>query len=86
MRKIPKFLKTLPEVYGLGIHELAVLLVVLHFSMVFNLNSLVSIALAGICMAAMKVVRRNFDFVGFLLPRKKEIFVTDVRRGNDSAL
>lgn len=79
MRKFPKFLRALPEVYGMGIHELAVLLIVLHVSMITNLNAVFSLVIAGVGMAAMKVARRNFDFVGLILLRKKEVFIRDVK-------
>ena len=79
MRKFPKFLRALPEVYGLGIHELVVLLVVLQISFVFNLNPVLSMVISGIGMAVMKVARKNFDFVGLILPRKKEVYLSDIR-------
>ncbi|MBI2519472.1 MAG: hypothetical protein HYV97_03620 [Bdellovibrio sp.] len=80
MRKYPKFLKTLPEFYGLGFPDLGVLMGVLYFSMLFNLRPIVSIALSGLFILAFKYIRMNMDFVGWILPKEKEIFLSDVTR------
>ena len=83
MRKYPKFLKTLPEFYGLGFPDLGVLMVMLYFSMLFNLRPVVSIILSGLAILAAKFIRKNMDFVGWILPRNKEIFLSDETREDD---
>ena len=81
MRRNPKFLKALPEFYGLGFVDLGVLMVGLWMSMIFNLNPLISILLCGLGVFVSKLVRKYFDLVGWLLPRKKEVFLSDINRG-----
>lgn len=83
MRNYPKFLKTLPEFYGLGFPDLGVLMVMLYFSMLFNLRPVVSIILSGLAILAAKFIRKNMDFVGWILPRNKEIFLSDATREDD---
>lgn len=81
MRRNPKFLKALPEFYGLGFVDLGVLMVGLWMSMILNLNPLISILLCGLGVFVSKFVRKYFDLVGWLLPRKKEVFLSDINRG-----
>lgn len=81
MRKFPKFLKAMPEFYGLNFYDLGVLMVMLYLSMIFNLNALVSVALCGLSIIGMKVIRANFDFKGWLLPRKSEVYLKDLDGG-----
>ena len=81
MRRNPKFLKALPEFYGLGFVDLGVLMVGLWMSMILNLNPLISIILCGLGVIASKFIRKSFDLVGWLLPRKKEVFLSDIYRG-----
>ncbi|MBI2522747.1 MAG: hypothetical protein HYV97_20160 [Bdellovibrio sp.] len=83
MRKYPKFLKTLPEFYGLGFPDLAVLMAMLYFSMLFNLRPLMSITISGLGILLFKFIRKNMDFVGWMLPRNKEISLNDVTRQGD---
>ena len=81
MRRNPKFLKALPEFYGLGFADLGVLMVGLWISMILNLNPLISILLCGLGVLTSKVLRKYFDLIGWLLPRKKEVFLSDINRG-----
>ena len=82
MKRYPKFMKTLPEFYGLGFVDLGVLLVGLYLAMILNLNPLVSVVLCGLGVGVSKLVRKYFDFIGWLLPRKKEVFIADIKRGH----
>lgn len=81
MRRNPKFLKALPEFYGLGFVDLGVLMAGLWISMILNLNPLIAIILCGLGVIASKFMRKYFDLVGWLLPRKKEVFLSDINRG-----
>ncbi len=81
MRRNPKFLKALPEFYGLGFVDLGVLMVGLWMSMILNLTPLISILLCGLGVLVSKFVRKYFDLVGWLLPRKKEVLLSDINRG-----
>lgn len=81
MRRNPKFLKALPEFYGLGFVDLGVLMVGLWMSMILNLNPIISIIICGLGVIASKIIRKYFDLVGWLLPRKKEVFLSDIKRG-----
>jgi hypothetical protein len=81
MRKFPKFLKAMPEFYGMNFFDLGVLMAMLYVSMLFNLHALISVALCGFSIITIKVVRANFDFKGWLLPKKGEVFLKDLERG-----
>jgi hypothetical protein len=81
MRRNPKFLKALPEFYGLGFVDLGVLMVGLWCAMIFNLNPILSIVLCGLGIIASQVTRKYFDIIGWLLPRKREVFLSDINRG-----
>jgi hypothetical protein len=81
MRRNPKFLKALPEFYGLGFVDLGFLMAGLWVAMILNLNPLISIFLCGVGVVSSKLVRKYFDLIGWLLPRKKEVFLSDIKRG-----
>lgn len=81
MRRFPKFLKAMPEFYGMNFYDLGVLMVMLYFSMLFNLHALINVGLCGISIVIMKILRANFDFKGWLLPRKSEVYLKDLERG-----
>jgi hypothetical protein len=74
-------MKALPEFYGLGFADLGVLMVGLYLAMMLNLMPLPSVLLCGVGIVGSKILRKYFDFVGWLLPRKKEVFISDVKRG-----
>ncbi len=87
MKKYPKFLKSLPEFYGLGFPDLSVLMAMLYFSMLFNLSPFASISLSGLAILACKFVRKNFDLIGWMLPKDKDIFLSDSTEvKNDSTI
>jgi len=73
MRKFPKFLKVMPTFYGLVPLDLVGLGIGLFISMLLGLSSIAALVVSGVIMGSLKIVRRYFDVVGFLLPRKKEI-------------
>ena len=87
MKKYPKFLKSLPEFYGLGFPDLGILMAMLYFSMLFNLRPVISIVFSGFSILGFKFIRRNMDLVGWMLPRKKDIFLRDSKEEtNDSTI
>ncbi|MBI2519931.1 MAG: hypothetical protein HYV97_05930 [Bdellovibrio sp.] len=87
MRKYPKFLKSLPEFYGLGFPDLCVLMAMLYFSMLFNFRPFASISLSALAILTFKFVRKNFDLIGWMLPMKKDIFLSDAWEvKNDSTI
>ena len=85
IRRNPKFLKALPEFYGLGFFDLGVLMIGLWMSMIFNLRPLVSIFLCGLSIIASKVIRKYFDILGWFLPRKNEVFISEIRGSRDDS-
>jgi len=77
----------LPEFYGLGFPDLCVLMAILYLSMLFNLRPVVSIVFSGLAILAFKFIRKNMDFIGWILPREKEVVLHDVREEtNDSTI
>ena len=87
MKKYPKFLKSLPEFYGLGFPDLGILMAMLYFSMLFNLRPVISIVFSGLAILAFKFIRKNMDLVGWILPREKEVFLCDGKdETNDSII
>lgn len=81
IKRYPKFMKTLPEFYGLGFVDLGVLLVGLYLAMMLNLTPLVSVFLCSAGVGLSKMFCKYFDLVGWLLPKKKEVFIADIKRG-----
>lgn len=81
MRKFPKFLKAQPRFYGLDFADLGIIMAVLYLALILNLRPLMSLSLCALFIATSKVIKKNFDLKGWLLPRKKEIFLTDIERG-----
>jgi len=81
MRRFPQFLKTNPSFHGLQFSDIAVLMVMLYMAMILGLNPLMTIALSLLMVGVMKILKRNFDFTGLLVSRKKEIHLKDIYRG-----
>lgn len=73
MRTFPKFLKAMPTFYGLVPVDLIGLAVGLCVSMIFELSPLLALILSGGLIGCSKWIRSRFDFVGFLVPSKKQI-------------
>lgn len=73
MKRFPRFLKTMPSIYGLSLFEIIGLVVGLYLAMIFRLSSLVTILVSLGLIGIVKVLKRNFDLVGFLLPQVKQI-------------
>jgi len=82
MKRYPKFLKTLPEFYGLSFYEIAALVVGLYIGMLLKLSSVYTLIVILACIGTLKAFRKTFDLKGFLLPSKKEIDLTQIRRGD----
>jgi hypothetical protein len=70
MKKYPKFLMALPEFYGLNFIDLGMVMVGLYGGLIFNLPPLVTICLLGLLIGTSKIIRKYFDLVGFLSPKK----------------
>lgn len=81
MRKFPTFLKVLPEFYGLSFPDLGTIMVVLYSALLLNLNPLISAVLCGVSVMVVKFIRKNFDLVGWMLPRRQNLLMKDVNRG-----
>lgn len=81
MKKFPKFLKALPEFYGLSFYEIGALVLALYLAMIFRLSSMPTLICCLTCIGAMKFLKKNFDFVGFFLPYCKKIDLGSFHRG-----
>jgi len=84
MKRYPKFLKTMPEAFGLGAPEIGALLVTLYLGMVFRLSSTLVIAMAVVFIGLTKFARRRFDLKALILSRKREITFQPNGRNNES--
>lgn len=84
MKRYPKFLRTMPEAFGLGVPEIGALLVTLYLGMVFRLSSTLVIFIAVVFIGLTKYARKRFDLKALILPRKKEITLQSHRRNNES--
>jgi hypothetical protein len=73
MKKYPKFLKALPEFYGLNFMDLGMVMVGLYGGLFLNLPPLVTICLLGALIGASKIINKYFDLVGFLSPKKLRV-------------
>ena len=81
MRKFPKFLKSMPEFFGLGFPDLVILMMILFFSMAFNFSPMKAILLSIVGISIFKILRLKVDLVGWCLPRKKVLNVENTSRG-----
>lgn len=81
MKRFPQFLKMNPTFHGLQFSDIAALMVILYVAMILNLNPIVTIGLSIVVIGVMKILKKNFDFTGLLVSRKKEIYLTDIYRG-----
>jgi len=81
MKRFPQFLKTNPSFHGLQFSDIAGIMVILYTAMILGLNPIITIALSIVVVGLMKILKKNFDFTGLLVPRKKEIHLTDIYRG-----
>lgn len=73
MKRYPKFLKALPEFYGLNFMDLGLVMVGLYGGLILNLPPLVTICLLGVLIGISKIIRKYVDLVGFLSPRKLRV-------------
>lgn len=81
MKRFPQFLKTNPSFHGLQFSDIAGLMVILYMAMILGLNPLITIGLSVVMVGVMKILKKNFDFTGLLVQRKKEIHLADIYRG-----
>ncbi len=82
MRKFPTFLKVMPEFYGLSFPDLGAIMAILYLSMIVNLNPFLSAVLCGVSVLLLKFIRKNFDLVGWMMPRRQTLLMKDVKRGD----
>ena len=81
MKKFPRFLKTMPQVYGLSFYEIAGLVIALYVAMIFKFSSLMTLVVSLGAIGTLKVLRRNFDFIGFFAPTSKKIDLGSFKGG-----
>lgn len=81
MKQFPQFLKTNPMFNGLTFTDMGALIGILYISMILRLPTIITIGLAAIAVFLSKILTKNFDLIGFFLPRKKEIHLTEIYRG-----
>lgn len=81
MKHFPQFLKSNPTFHGLQFSDIAGLMVILYVAMIMEFNPLITIGMSVVMVGTMKILKRNFDFTGLLVPRKKEMYLTDLYRG-----
>lgn len=79
MKKFPRFLKTMPQVYGLSFFEISGLIVSLYIAMIFKFAPLMTLLISVGAIAILKVLKKNFDFTGFLTPSIKKIDLTSFK-------
>jgi hypothetical protein len=75
MRQFPKYLKVMPTFMGLVPADLLSIGSALFIGMILGWGMIPTLGLAIILVGVMKVIRRYVDFVGFLLPRKRELYI-----------
>lgn len=81
MRKFPTFLKVLPEFYGLSFSDLGTIMMVLYLGLIMNLNPLVTLIFCGIGVLVFKIVRKNCDLRGWILPKRQTLLMKEAERG-----
>ena len=81
MKKFPRFLKTLPQIYGLSFYEIAGLVIALYIAMIFKFSSFMTLAISLGAIVILKVLKKNFDFIGFFLPATKRIDLSTLKGG-----
>lgn len=81
MREFPKFLKRLPELYGMGLPELVGLVLALNCALFFRLEGIWSASLCLSVISITKLFRGKIDFKALLLPRKKSLSIKDIYQG-----
>jgi hypothetical protein len=81
MRQFPQFLKTNPVFNGLSFSDIGALLAVLYLSMLTQMSSVLTMILSVVAILVSKCLTRNFDLIGFLLPRQKSLYLENIDRG-----
>ena len=79
MKKFPKFLQTMPTIYGLGPYELFSLVISLYIAMLLNLSSLKSIVACLSLIGVTKIIRKRVDFIGLSAPSIKFLDLTKLK-------
>lgn len=84
MREFPKFLKRLPELYGMGLPELVGLVLALNLVMFLRLEGTWAAALCLSMILATKFFRGRIDFKALLLPKKNSLLIKALYLGGRS--
>ncbi|MBY0515346.1 MAG: hypothetical protein K2P81_00455 [Bacteriovoracaceae bacterium] len=77
MKRYPKFLKVLPEFYGLNFIDIGLVMVGLYGGLILKFPPLVTILFVGVLIGASKTIRKYVDVVGFLSPRKVRVEIKE---------
>lgn len=83
MKKYPRFLKSMPEFYGLSFVDLGFLMFGLYIGMIFSLNSIVTVLTCASLIGISIFLRKYIDLTALILPRKKEIKLSDFKGGRN---
>lgn len=83
MKKYPKFLNILPEVYGLSFYELAALMISLYIALILSFSPLVTIITALLLIILTRFIRKHFDLVGFLSKKEKSLSFKNLMRDKE---
>lgn len=79
MERFPKFLKTMPVIYGLSFYEIGALVFALYVAMILNLSSILSLVICLVFIGFTKFIKRNFDLTGFFASKVKTIDLTKLK-------
>ena len=87
MRQYPRFLNSMPVFLGISFPEVGIILISLWLCLILSCPSYYALIFSLIGILISKIIRKNFDLIGFVVPRKKELFLRDYKwRDHDSSL
>ena len=81
MKKYPRFLNSMPVFLGISFPEVGIILISLWLSLILKTPSYYALIFSSIGIFLSKFIKRNFDLVGFLVPRRKELFLNEFKKG-----
>jgi hypothetical protein len=79
MRQFPKYLKVMPTFMGLVPSDLLSIGTALFIGMILGWGTIPTLGLAIIFVGFMKLINRYVDVVGFVLPRKTDLYISKRR-------
>ena len=80
MKKYHRFLNAMPEFLGISFPEVGIILASLWLCLIFGFPSYYAIIFVVVGIGTSKIIKRYFDFVGFLVPRKNQIYLKDFKK------